>query len=90
MQVAEVICQSITKHSLSLVTLYPNPSDGKVYLETDEDYKIIVYNSLGQIVHSCTVTPGKNLLDFNELTKGIYIIHLIRDKETNMLKLILQ
>ena len=58
--------------------IYPNPNDGYFYLESDiNDIEIMIYNCLGQNVHSEVWTGNKIEIDF--LQSGYYIVLLKKD-----------
>lgn len=56
------------------ISLYPNPSNGKIYLETEiANLEIRVYNLEGKEVYSYKLVKGKNSLQVGDLAKGIYL-----------------
>ncbi|HEY0092104.1 MAG TPA: DUF4832 domain-containing protein, partial [Flavobacterium sp.] len=70
------------------LTIYPVPSDGELVMEMEgiEDFKVTVYNSLGQNVGSKAkaVTSGKATIDTQSLSNGVYFVSFDNDtrKET--------
>lgn len=69
------------------LTIFPNPSNGIVFIETmnNDNFlkKIIVYNSKGSIVFSRDIIiNNKTLFDLTKLPKGVYFVNII-SKETN-------
>ncbi len=67
--------------------IYPNPSDGKIYIKnvaslTDKKYKI--YNLSGQIMQEGIMT--NNYIELPNLAKGIYIIELNNQKNKFSIK----
>jgi len=75
--------------------IYPNPTDGKFYIETDI-YKcnssvVLVMDLTGNIIYTCRFENNKEILvDLSELQKGLYFIQLHADNLTNSYKLILK
>ena len=61
--------------SRSKVILYPNPTDGKIYMELDnqDQYNVTVYNSLGSVVVKDIRAP---LFDLTGRPEGIYFLVL--------------
>jgi hypothetical protein len=56
------------------IKLYPNPSSGRIQIETDIDFeKISVFNSMGQSVLETNYTK---ILDLSSLPNGTYILSL--------------
>jgi hypothetical protein len=66
------------------VVIYPNPSNGQFNISynaiTDDDYQVIIYNMVGQIVFSQTYAAsfGLNTISFSlgKLGQGIYMLEL--------------
>ncbi len=64
------------------ITIYPNPSDGIIYINFSNDQihpvKLSVYNSLGHIVKSLSLSGLNNnySIDLGHLREGIYFISL--------------
>lgn len=69
---------NITTNDNSLdLNLFPNPSFGKLYLETtssQEEKVIEIRNAQGQTVE--TITTSDNLIDVSDLIKGIYLLQI--------------
>lgn len=62
------------------IRIYPNPSNGNIFItiSDDDDYNlnIEVLNLSGQLVYSCEVSSGDNLIELNTLETGTYLIHI--------------
>jgi len=78
--------------------LFPNPSNGLVYLQYNSDFKektttISVTNSLGAYVYR-EITSNNNsfkkTLDLSNLEKGIYFVKVSSNSNTTIKKLVLQ
>jgi len=68
--------------------VYPNPSQGIVYLNTDFTYeKIEVLNVQGRILK--TFEGRQNQIDLGDLNKGMYLIKLITGKHFTSKKVML-
>lgn len=73
------IPDGVTENSLSSnVRVYPNPSNGLVYLTLPENAKVnvSVLNLLGSTVYSVNLS-GSNKIYLNDLTKGVYLIKIV-------------
>jgi hypothetical protein len=68
--------------------IYPNPNDGKFYLETNLKTSFKVYNQLGILVYTGNVFFEKQQIDLSGLAKGIYYVHIGKEKTGKVLKLI--
>jgi hypothetical protein len=66
--------EAISNHS---VKLYPNPSNGSITLQADEDvnYSLTVYNLLGELVYSSTIAH-KQTIHLTNLPSATYIVHI--------------
>jgi hypothetical protein len=77
---SEIRTVSVSKSVKRAIQIYPNPTDGPVYLETEEfDLQAIqVYNYLGEEVLSITNEPSEAnkrfVIDLTELPAGMYLI----------------
>lgn len=70
-------------------TVFPNPSNGNtIYIKTTESSTLNIYNILGQIVKSATITQGKNSIDISNLSKGVFIVRMHTGRTTFSKKLI--
>ncbi len=68
----------------STLTLYPNPSNGTVYLTTTstEQLLIQVISIAGQVVKEQQMDTATLKLDLNSLANGIYTIHAVTTSGT--------
>lgn len=78
-----------TYSTLNHVTIYPNPSKGKVYIETAEEYRVSIFNQLGQLVYDGMLLPDiTNTISLN-LEAGVYTFNLSNQKNTYTTKLVI-
>jgi hypothetical protein len=73
----------VEETELKPVSIYPNPASDfiQVNRHTEEQSKATIYNSVGQIVWSNTITGMTNRIDLNGFSKGAYILQ-IENKNT--------
>jgi len=91
-------CDDLGQHTLTLsvedVTtanfkFYPNPvSTSKLNFTINKSTTIQIYDILGKLIITKTVTPNKNWLDISNLNKGIYLVKMTVNKQTTIKKLI--
>ncbi len=56
-------------------SLYPNPSDGRLHCEVNEDNTpLYIYNTSGELVSKFTLSRGKNKMDLSFLPAGLYMV----------------
>lgn len=63
---------STTDFSLNSLTLYPNPATDAVYLTTDEESTVVVYDLLGKIVKNLPKANYKEII-VADLNPGTYL-----------------
>lgn len=80
----------ITKLNLNdNVLIYPNPSNGFVFVEIGGDFVLTVYNQLGQLIISKSAKE-KAEINLTDYAKGIYTIQISREGESVYKKLIIE
>lgn len=76
---------SIENHESKMqLSVYPNPVNDKLIIETEKAMPIQFVNTLGATVLETQIEQGNNTIDLSSLTKGIYFIQ----SETSTFKLI--
>ena len=72
------VVRKIEKTIVSKV--YPNPfgsgTNITVKRESDESMELIVFNALGQVVHSSETSGSTTILDTSDWLPGVYIIRI--------------
>ncbi|NOR86135.1 MAG: T9SS type A sorting domain-containing protein [Bacteroidales bacterium] len=62
------------------VNVYPNPTHGLVYIQSEENIRTIsVYNEMGQIVLIIQEGNSKDVIDLSELKVGFYFVKIESD-----------
>ena len=63
-----------------LFSVYPNPVTNDILhinnLNTIENYKISIFNALGELVYSNTINNTNSSININKLTSGVYFVNL--------------
>lgn len=71
------------------ISLYPNPTKERVYINTSIPIKkITISNLLGQEIKNYNTSQVKSLIDISELNKGIYFVKIYTEKVAHTTKLI--
>ncbi len=71
------------------IEIYPNPKDGKIYLNTQHkkgELKLIIKDIAGETVHCEIIEYETKTIDLNNLSHGIYEILVLEDNETKLVK----
>ncbi len=74
------------------VNLYPNPTRLLVYLDVDQEIDaVIIRNIQGQILRQYeNIAPGVQEMNFEDLSKGTYLVQLIKEDQILTKKIIKQ
>ena len=75
---------SIDDFEQSEITIHPNPTDGRIYLERDKTESIEVYSLEGKLLNR--FTEFENYIDLN-LSSGLYILKLLNGDKSIVKKL---
>jgi photosystem II stability/assembly factor-like uncharacterized protein len=73
------------------IKIYPNPSDGRVYLELKDATiweSVQFVNSLGQVIKRVELGGIQEIIEFENLEKGFFIIQLQNKNELRQYKII--
>jgi hypothetical protein len=70
------------------LNLFPNLSKGAAYFELNSAAQVIVFNQLGEIIISKDLNQGRNELDLQGFSPGIYVVNLRVNEQTKILRLI--
>lgn len=63
------------------LSIYPNPTTGKVYVKGAENAQVTVYNVTGKLVASFD-NFSASILDLSDLNEGIYIMNIVIGDKT--------
>lgn len=58
------------------VSLYPNPTQGKVTLEGEGLQSVRIVNAFGQTVYNAKVEGDQVRIDLSNMAKGVYVMHI--------------
>lgn len=68
----------IDENTNSAISVYPNPSSSSfTFLGLQSECEIEIYNVLGKIIYSNTLSKEKATIDFSQQAKGIYFYRLV-------------
>lgn len=85
---------SVSQNTLETVTLYPNPTNSKVFFDnTNSNFKeVSIYNYLGQEVSTTSFTTSiqNQEIDMSNLATGIYVLKFNSGESIKSVKVIKQ
>ena len=70
-------CTGINANQLSntIISVYPNPSNGEFTISTDSDMNLSIINNLGQVVKEISINSSNNYkASISNLANGIYFV----------------
>ena len=76
---------SIQENILLNNLIYPIPSSGNIFLNSDIEFDAIIFNSIGEQVFKWKV---KKEMDISKLEKGIYFLHLFDGANNSIHKIV--
>ncbi|TVQ14921.1 MAG: T9SS C-terminal target domain-containing protein, partial [Bacteroidetes bacterium] len=72
------------------VTIYPNPTDGRFYVNVENPYELEIRDTSGLLVWRQSLEPGDNFVDIAYLPLGMYLLNLYDTEKTISRKIILK
>ena len=73
----------------STISVYPNPTKGKVNLTIPtEQANVSIYNALGKVVTNYYHVPNGAVIDLSNNPNGVYLIHVATEKGTSILRVV--
>ncbi|MEO1031649.1 MAG: S8 family serine peptidase [Bacteroidota bacterium] len=82
----------IDNETMEHFDIYPNPVKERLYfnLASDSEFKVTLFNHLGQEVLQTNVDTTSNVLNFEDLSSGVYLMKLSSASHSRTLKIIKQ
>lgn len=75
---------TISEDKISDVDIYPNPTQQYLYVNTNNENKIEIFNNIGQLVYSKN-TSGSEIVDLSNFVNGVYFIKIENSIKTIIL-----
>ena len=72
---APCVTAGVNDNEIFSVSIYPNPADSTISLSNlTRDYKVAIYNMLGQKVKDQRVDANNNSINIQDLSFGVYVL----------------
>jgi hypothetical protein len=84
------LCPSVTETQEEELVMYPNPSNGLVYMEGIEEAKVIVRDILGSVILVAEDVDSVEELDLTSQPAGVYTIEIIQGEKAQALVLVIE
>ena len=78
----------IANNDINKVTFYPNPVKDILYLDNSSASKAMIYSLLGQQLEVKDMQSSSSSIDMSKYAKGIYLITLENENQTQTIKVI--
>jgi photosystem II stability/assembly factor-like uncharacterized protein len=78
------------KNVINSLKLYPNPTSGKLTIETPEKGTLSVFNLNGMLLQQRELAEPTSTIDFNTLPGGVYFVKLVGSKGVQVGKFVKQ
>lgn len=79
--------ETTDEFSADNANIYPNPSNGQIVVDVDDENEMSIYNMTGQMINKLIVN-GKTTINISNLEKGTYMI-VLRNKNSEIRKQII-
>jgi hypothetical protein len=70
------------------IKIYPNPSSGNVFLETEHTVQINIFDDLGKLISQKELEKGMHRIDLREYNSGVYLLKISEAHSLKVLKLL--
>ena len=88
--IADIIYNDVNESQASQVKVFPNPASSMITIATDaEEYTYQLINSIGQVVESGIVSGSKQI-NVNNFIKGVYMLRVTTDGQTQVQKVVIE
>jgi hypothetical protein len=67
----------VNESAVSDVNLYPNPTKDSFTIEAENIQNVMVYNTVGQLVHSQVCEGNSTVINLNSVGTGIYMVKVV-------------
>ncbi|MCE3228112.1 MAG: C-terminal target protein [Bacteroidetes bacterium] len=83
-------CTGIETNSNSenIVKLFPNPTSGKIIIESHKTCKLEIYNTVGELIYTASIHEKINEVDLGEKAKGLYYFKMCGGFGTKIFKVV--
>jgi hypothetical protein len=79
--------ESVNDFVTEKISVYPNPTSGMIYIDSDKSFDAVIYNYQGQVVLRRNNNDGQ--IDLSDLTAGIYFLEIREHNNVMIEKIIL-
>lgn len=82
-------CLGLEDNSLTAISVYPNPTDGKLILSNlAENTSFKVVSTSGQVVLQGSVSATANTIDLSAFENGVYVLQLAQEQGIQTIRIV--
>jgi hypothetical protein len=75
----------------SKISIFPNPCNGPLYITgMNKPGRVNIYSLQGEFLHSIDVEDFSQLIDFSDLSDGLYLLHIRSDSVNGWQKILIR
>ena len=86
----DTLITNVSTLDLKEVSLFPNPSNGKLFIKGAENSKLRMYDLLGKCYIVKNIQENVDILSFEGIPEGVYILEFSSSQDKQTKKLIIQ
>ncbi|MCW2120955.1 MULTISPECIES: T9SS type A sorting domain-containing protein [Flavobacterium] len=76
-------------NAIASLSVYPNPVSDVLYIETEEEFTVTVYDFTGRLIKNSNSTQGKEMR-VSDLVPGNYLVEFVVGKQKTIKKIVVQ
>jgi len=80
----------VSSANLTNISLYPNPSNGSIFISELNNFNINVYDVSGKLVFNAQELNSNEEINVSSLAKGVYFVQLQNDDHNKTVKLLIE
>jgi hypothetical protein len=73
----------------SKVNIYPNPNNGKFFIELKNDSQISIIDELGRDIYNSIIRKGREEIDLGNNVNGFYLIKITSNNQQSVFRMVI-
>ncbi len=87
---ADVPVSTISVKGEADIRIFPNPTTGKLFIESNKQFTLVIYNSQGAVVDEFVIDRENRSIDLSKHPPGVYVLRFSNDENIQINKIILK
>ena len=85
---ATVKSEPLDNNNVQLINIYPNPVTDMLYITSESEFSVNIYNTIGELIYSAANAEGELTFNMSALEDGVYLVQTIQNGNLSSQKLI--